>query len=70
MKIRRYVLKASLALLCLAGTTPAMAQFNLKKAVSGAEDAFRTALLTSALKDGISSQGEKAASLTDSQLGD
>ena len=31
--------------------------------------AFRTALLTSALKDGVSSQGGKAAALTDSQLG-
>lgn len=31
---------------------------------------FRTALLTSALKDGISSQGGKAAKLSDSQLGD
>lgn len=31
---------------------------------------FRTALLTSALKDGISSKGGKAAALTDSQLGD
>lgn len=31
---------------------------------------FRTALLTSALKDGISSRGGKAAALTDSQLGD
>ena len=31
---------------------------------------FRTALLASALKDGISSQGGKAATLTDSQLGD
>ena len=31
---------------------------------------FRTALLTSALKDGVSSQGGKAAALTDSQLGD
>ncbi len=31
--------------------------------------AFRTALLTSALKDGISSTGGKAAALTDSQLG-
>lgn len=30
----------------------------------------RTALLTSALKDGISSQGGKAAALTESQLGD
>ena len=29
-----------------------------------------SALLTSALKDGISSQGGKAAALTDSQLGD
>lgn len=36
MKIRKTLLKAVLALLCLAGTTPAMAQFNLKKAVSGA----------------------------------
>ena len=34
------------------------------------KDGFRTALLTSALKDGISSQGGKAASLTESQLGD
>lgn len=31
---------------------------------------FRTALLTSALKDGVSSQGGKVATLTDSQLGD
>lgn len=31
--------------------------------------AFRTALLTSALKDGISSTGGRAAALTDSQLG-
>ncbi len=31
--------------------------------------AFRTALLTSALKDGIASTGSKAAALTDSQLG-
>lgn len=31
---------------------------------------FRTALLTSALKDGISSNGGTAAKLTDSQLGD
>ena len=31
---------------------------------------FRTALLTSALKDGISSNGGKVAALTDSQLGD
>ena len=32
--------------------------------------AFRTALLTSALKDGIASSGGKAAKLTESQLGD
>ena len=32
--------------------------------------AFRTALLTSALKDGIASNGGKAAQLTESQLGD
>lgn len=32
--------------------------------------AFRTALLTSALRDGISSSGGKVAALTDSQLGD
>ncbi len=31
--------------------------------------AFRTALLTSALKDGVASTGGKAAALTDSQLG-
>lgn len=31
---------------------------------------FRTALLTSALKDGVSSKGGKVAALTDSQLGD
>lgn len=31
---------------------------------------FRTALLTSALKDGVSSNGGTAAALTDSQLGD
>ena len=31
---------------------------------------FRTALMTSALKDGISAQGGKAAKLSDSQLGD
>ena len=31
------------------------------------KDGFRTALLTSALKDGISSQGGKVATLTDSQ---
>ena len=34
------------------------------------KSSFRTALLTSALKDGISSSGGKAATLTDSQLGD
>ncbi|WP_268224134.1 M48 family metallopeptidase [Sinomicrobium oceani] len=34
------------------------------------KDAFRTALLTSALKDGVSSQGGAAATLSDSQLGD
>lgn len=34
------------------------------------KDGFRTALLTSALKDGIASQGGKAAALTESQLGD
>ncbi len=33
------------------------------------KDAFRTALLTSALKDGVSSQGGTAAALSDSQLG-
>lgn len=32
--------------------------------------AFRTALLTSALKDGVASGGGKAAQLTDSQLGE
>lgn len=34
------------------------------------KNGFRTALLASALKDGISSQGGTAAKLTDSQLGD
>ena len=34
------------------------------------KNGFRTALLTSALKDGISAKGGKAAALTDSQLGD
>ncbi len=34
------------------------------------KDAFRTALLTSALKDGVSSQGGAGAALSDSQLGD
>lgn len=34
------------------------------------KNSFRTALLTSALKDGVSSQGGVAAALTDSQLGD
>ncbi len=34
------------------------------------KNAFKTALLTSALKDGVSSQGGKAATLTDSQFGD
>ena len=34
------------------------------------KDAMRTALLTSALKDGASSQGGTAATLSDSQLGD
>lgn len=34
------------------------------------KDGFRTALLTSALKDGISSKGGKVAELTESQLGD
>lgn len=34
------------------------------------KNAFRTALLTSALKDGVSSQGGTVAALTDSQLGD
>ncbi len=33
------------------------------------KDAYHTALLTSALKDGIASTGDKAATLTDSQLG-
>jgi len=34
------------------------------------KDAFRTALLTSALKDGVSSQGGTGAVLSDSQLGE
>jgi len=159
--MKKALLKVTVMLLCLAGVTPVMAQFNLKKAVGGAvkaakavtltdeqmteyvkeyidwmdkhnqvcaevegmplnfkvyyvidvnafacadgsvrvfsslmdimtdeellgvighevghvahkdsKNGFRTALLTSALKDGISSQGGKAAALTDSQLGD
>ena len=35
-----------------------------------AKKAFRTALLTSALKDGVASANGKAAALTESQLGD
>lgn len=46
MKIRETVLKVAIALLCLAGTTPAMAQFNLKKAISGAAKAVKAATLT------------------------
>lgn len=34
------------------------------------KNAFKTSLLTSALKDGVASTGNKAATLTDSQLGD
>lgn len=34
------------------------------------KDAFRTALLTSALRDGVASTGGTAATLSDSQLGD
>ncbi|NLR65576.1 M48 family metallopeptidase [Chitinophaga varians] len=34
------------------------------------KDAFKTALMTSALKDGVSSQGGAAGALSDSQLGD
>ncbi|UGU16542.1 M48 family metallopeptidase [Sinomicrobium kalidii] len=34
------------------------------------KDAFKTALLTSALKDGVASQGGAAATLSQSQLGD
>ena len=46
MEIRKTVLRAVLALLCLAGTTPAMSQFNLKKAVSGAAIVVKAATLT------------------------
>lgn len=38
-------------------------------ALKHSKKAYRTALLTSALKDGIASTGGKAAALTDSQLG-
>lgn len=38
-------------------------------ALKHSKKAFRTALLTSALKDGIAASGSKAAALTDSQLG-
>lgn len=33
------------------------------------KDGFQTALLTSALRDGIASKGEKASALSESQLG-
>lgn len=39
-------------------------------ALKHSKKAYRTALLTSALKDGIAATGGKAAALTDSQLGD
>lgn len=38
-------------------------------ALKHSKKAYRTALLTSALKDGVASTGSKAAALTDSQLG-
>lgn len=38
-------------------------------ALKHSKKAFRTALLTSALKDGLAASGSKAAALTDSQLG-
>lgn len=46
MKIKKELLRVVLMLLCLAGVTPAMAQFNLKKAVSGAAKAVKAATLT------------------------
>lgn len=130
MKNKKF-LKLVVLLVCIAFSSPAMAQFDLKKAISGAvkmaqavtltdeqmsdyvkdvnafacadgsvrvfsslmdimsdeellgvigheighvahrdsKKGFRTALLTSALKDGVASQGGKLAELTDSQLG-
>ena len=35
--MKKALLKVAVMLLCLAGVTPAMAQFNLKKAVGGRE---------------------------------
>ncbi len=46
MKINKTLLRVAFMLLCLVGVTPAMAQFNLKKAVSGAAKAVKAATLT------------------------
>ena len=39
--MKKALLKVAVMLLCLAGVTPAMAQFNLKKAVGGAVKAAK-----------------------------
>lgn len=36
--MKKALLKVAVMLLCLAGVTPAMAQFNLKKAVGGSRE--------------------------------
>ncbi len=44
--IKKGILKVALMLLCLAGTAPVMAQFNVKKAVSGGLKAVKAVTLT------------------------
>lgn len=44
--MNKMLLKAALLLLCLAVGVPAMAQFNLKKALSGAAKAAKAITLT------------------------
>ena len=44
--MKKALLKVAVMLLCLAGVTPAMAQFNLKKAVGGAVKAAKAVTLT------------------------
>ena len=44
--MKKALLKVTVMLLCLAGVTPAMAQFNLKKAVGGAVKAAKAVTLT------------------------
>ena len=44
--MKKALLKVAVMLLCLAGVTPAMAQFNLKKAVGGAVKAAKAVTLS------------------------